>query len=159
MWRSQTYCLHCSNWLNTGSFPDATDSCSGVLVNDKRQAYGLVIKLKTQGVYLIYFRTPKSYNLPALAVLHVGVRSSLQQGLCDLCHASHNFCRVFLGAERADQVEGGLHRAHCGCIHLSRVPNQKDGGKLVPLRRRRNISKKAKFTCQNRVVSTRKKKH
>lgn len=84
--------------------------------------------------------------------MHVGVGSSLQQGLCDLCHAGHNFCRVFLGAERADQVEWGLHRAHRGCIHLSRVPNQKDGGKLVPWRRQRNILKRAELSSYNRVA-------
>lgn len=93
-------------------------------------------------------KIPKSCDLPALAVLHVGVRSRLQQGICDLCHACHNFCRVFLRAERADQVERCLHRAHCGCIHLSRVPNQKDGGKLVPWRRgRRNILKQGQAYC------------
>lgn len=150
--------MHCSNWLNTGSFPDATASCSGVLANNKRQAYRLVITLKTEGVHFIQFNIPKSCSLPALAVLHVGVRSSLQQGLCNLCHASHNFCRVFLGAERADQVERGLHRAHCGCIHLSRVPNQKDGGKLVPWRRRRNALKLAKFSSQNNVACAKEKK-
>lgn len=163
MWWSQTYCLHCSNWLNTGSFPDATASCSGVLVNNKRQAYRLVIKLKTQGVHFIQFKTPKCCDLPALAVLHVGVGSSLQQGLCDLCHASHNFCRVFLRAEGADQVEGGLHRAHCGRIHLSWVPNQKDGGKLVPWRRQRNILKQTKFSGENSSLckwkEKKKKKH
>lgn len=29
--QSPAYCLHCRSWLNTGSFPDATASCSGVL--------------------------------------------------------------------------------------------------------------------------------
>ena len=35
-------------------------------------------------------------SLPALAVLHVGVRASLQEGLCELCHLRHHSCRVFL---------------------------------------------------------------
>ena len=35
-------------------------------------------------------------GLPALAVLHVGVRASLQEGLCELCHLGHHSCRVFL---------------------------------------------------------------
>lgn len=41
IWRqSITYCLHCSSWLNTGSFPDATASCNGVLktTEDKAEA-------------------------------------------------------------------------------------------------------------------------
>lgn len=71
-------------------------------------------------------------TLPALAVLHVGVGSGLKKSLCDLRHAAHHFCRVFLGAERTDEVKRGFNRSHCGCVHLSRVTNQEDGGKLIP---------------------------
>lgn len=70
-------------------------------------------------------------DLPALAVLHVGVGSGFEQSLCYSCHATHNLHRVLLGAERTDQVKWRFHSPHCGCIHLSRVANQEDGGKFI----------------------------
>lgn len=42
MWRWKgTHCLHCSSWLNTGSFPEATASCSGVLPQRRHTAQTL----------------------------------------------------------------------------------------------------------------------
>lgn len=32
-----THCLHCRSWVNTGSFPDTTASCKGVLGNKNNQ--------------------------------------------------------------------------------------------------------------------------
>lgn len=38
---------------------------------------------------------------------------------------------MFLGAERTDQVKWGFHSPNCGCIHLSWVANEEDGGKFI----------------------------
>lgn len=87
--QNRAYCLHCSSWLNTGSFPEATASCSGVL-------YVTNISVST-----VLTRTQRHCPacLPALAVLHVSVGSSLEQSLCYPSHSTHDLCRVFLGAE------------------------------------------------------------
>lgn len=149
IWRqSITYCLHCSSWLNTGSFPDATASCNGVLktTEDKAEAPPL------QSSQVHKPRPP--FDLPALAVLHVGVGSGLEQSLCDLCHAAHHFRRVFLGAEGTDQVKWGFHCPHCGCVHLSRVANQEDGGKFITWEKRREDSKSWKKICCHASTST-----
>lgn len=37
IWRQNvTHCLHCRSWLNTGSFPDDTASCNGVLKKNRQ---------------------------------------------------------------------------------------------------------------------------
>lgn len=65
----------------------------------------------------------KAGEIPALAVLHVRIGSSLKQGLSYFCHATHYFCSVFFGAERADQVKWSFNRTNCGGIYLSQVAN------------------------------------
>lgn len=69
---------------------------------------------------------------PSFAVLHVWVGSGFEQSLGDAGHASHDFATVFLRAEGADQMQGGLHCPHRGCVHLRRVTDQKRRGKFVP---------------------------
>lgn len=112
--------------------------------NDKRQHWSTIILCTVVGhlCNLVKFINRGPHDLPALAVLHVGVGSSLEQSLCDSCHAAHHFCRVFLGTERTDQVKWGFYRPHCGCIHLSRVANQEDGGKFITWKNREKVMKK-----------------
>lgn len=139
--QNKTHCLHCSSWLNTGSFPEATASCNGVLKKKRKEK-----RQKTKHTFL---KSPpplqisqKSINqelhdLPALAVLHVGVGSGFEQSLCDPCHAAHHLHRVFLWAERTDKVQWGFHRPNCRCVHLSRVANQEDGGEFIAWKERK----------------------
>lgn len=127
-----THCLHCSSWLNTASFPDATASCNGVLKRAKDTSEAPSCVAPTLNMWRIQRDSNAgSCDLPASAVLHVRVGSSSEQSLCDPCHAAHHLCRVFLGAEWTDQVKWGFHGPHCGRIHLSWVANQEDGGKFI----------------------------
>lgn len=87
--QNRAYCLHCSSWLNTGSFPEATASCSGVLD----------VTNNSVSTALARTRRRRPASLPALAVLHVSVGSSLEQSLCYPSHPAHHLRRVFLGAE------------------------------------------------------------
>lgn len=120
--QNRAYCLHCSSWLKTGSFPEATASCSGVLHVTKISVSAAVASARRQW--------PAS--LPALAVLHVSVGSGLEQRLRYPSHSTHHLCRVLLGAERADQVERGFYCSHGGGVHLSRVADEEDGCKFIP---------------------------
>lgn len=61
----------------------------------------------------------ESCDLPSLTVLHVGVGAGLEKSLGYSCHAAHHLRRVFLRAERTDQVKRRFHSPHCGCINLS----------------------------------------
>lgn len=111
--QNRAYCLQCSSWLNTGSFPEATASCSGVL------------QVTNIGVSAAPTRTRGHWpaSPPAPAVLHVSVGPGLEQSLRYPGHSAHDLRRVFLGAEGADQVERRFYCSDCGCVHLSRVAN------------------------------------
>lgn len=135
IWRQYvTHCLHCRSWLNTGSFPDDTASCSGVLKWTKERAEAPWYFARSSAIVVFPLRPE---DRPALAVLHVGVGASLEEGLRDARHAAHHLLRVLLGAEGTDQVKWGFHRPHGGCVHLSRVANQEDGCKFIPWRKRK----------------------
>lgn len=79
-------------------------------------------------------------SLPALAVLHVGVRASLQEGLCELCHLRHHSCRVFLWTVRCDKMQRCLLGTQCGSIDQGPILNEESGSKEISLKgnKRRN---------------------
>lgn len=74
---------------------------------------------------------PRHLSVPALAVLHVGVGSGLEQSLRYASHPGHDLGRVLFGAEGANQVEGRFHGSHRGCVHLSGVADEEDRGKFI----------------------------
>lgn len=73
-------------------------------------------------------------GLPALAVLHIGVRTSLQQGLCELCHLGHHSCRVFLWNVRCNEVQWCLLGTQCGSIDQGPILNEESGSKEISLK-------------------------
>lgn len=79
-------------------------------------------------------------NLPALAVLHVRVSTSLQEGLCNLCHGRHHICWVFPGTVQCHQVQRCLLSTQGSSTDEGPILNEESGSEDISWKRsnRRN---------------------